>query len=248
MTDVVSTRAVVGVILPSTNTIVEHDYSMMQPSGVSFHYGRSYIVEKELDSDEAFDQLILDIEAGNANGIRDVMTCRPDYLTMGMSCETFWDGAAGNERFEANVREQAGVDAITTGATAVKSALELFNAKSLAFVSPYMPVGNRHVTKYFEDHGYEVTAQHALECEGATAMSKVTERQLSQAMLELDKTNPDVIVQVGTNLSGVRLADAAERFLGKPVIAINAACVWHTLRTLGINDQATGFGSLLREH
>jgi maleate isomerase len=55
-------------------------------------------------------------------------------------------------------------------------------------------------------------------------------------------------VQVGTNLSILRLADEAERWLGKPVIAINAATWWHALRTNGINDQIQGCGSLLRDH
>jgi maleate isomerase len=58
----------------------------------------------------------------------------------------------------------------------------------------------------------------------------------------------DAIVQVGTNLSMCRLADEAERWLKKPVIAINAATLWHALRSNGIIDQRSGFGSLLREH
>ena len=36
-----------------------------------------------------------------------------------------------------------------------------------------------------------------------------------------------------------------ERELGKPVIAINLATLWHALRVNGINDQVEGFGSLL---
>ena len=55
-------------------------------------------------------------------------------------------------------------------------------------------------------------------------------------------------MQVGTNLSMVDLADEAERWLGKPVIAINAATWWMALRDNGINDKVYGAGSLLREH
>jgi len=58
----------------------------------------------------------------------------------------------------------------------------------------------------------------------------------------------DAIVQVGTNLSMIRLAAAAELFLGKPVIAINTATYWHALRTCGITDRRAGFGSLLEHH
>jgi hypothetical protein len=49
----------------------------------------------------------------------------------------------------------------------------------------------------------------------------------------------------GTNLSMVRLAAAAELWLGKPVIAINTATYWHALRANGILDQFSGFGRLL---
>ena len=44
------------------------------------------------------------------------------------------------------------------------------------------------------------------------------------------------------------LADEAERWLDKPVIAINAATWWMALRENGIDDQLQGYGSLLREH
>jgi maleate isomerase len=52
---------------------------------------------------------------------------------------------------------------------------------------------------------------------------------------------------VGTNLSMVRLAAAAELWLGKPVIAINTATYWHALRQNGITEKVQGFGRLLEE-
>jgi maleate isomerase len=46
----------------------------------------------------------------------------------------------------------------------------------------------------------------------------------------------------------LRLADEAERWLGKPVIAINAATWWYALRNQGIRDQVDGCGILMRQH
>jgi maleate isomerase len=63
----------------------------------------------------------------------------------------------------------------------------------------------------------------------------------------LDGDHVDAIVQIGTNLSMVRLAAAAEMWLGKPVIAINTATYWHALRANGIADRMDGFGRLLAE-
>ncbi len=68
-----------------------------------------------------------------------------------------------------------------------------------------------------------------------------------EALRELDGPEVDAIIQVGTDLSMLRLADGAERWLGKPVIAINAATLWHALRKNAFSDQFTGYGVLLRE-
>ena len=54
-------------------------------------------------------------------------------------------------------------------------------------------------------------------------------------------------MQVGTNLSMMSLAVAAELWLEKPVIAINTATYWHALRTFGIADKVPGFGRLMAE-
>jgi len=65
---------------------------------------------------------------------------------------------------------------------------------------------------------------------------------------ELAGPDIDAIVQCGTNLSMVRLAAEAEGGLGKPVIAINTATLWHGYRANGFTDRLYGFGSLLSDH
>jgi maleate isomerase len=75
-----------------------------------------------------------------------------------------------------------------------------------------------------------------------------TDDMMRKAILELDGDDVDAIVQVGTNMSMIRLAAAAELFLGKPVIAINTATYWHALRACGIHDKKAGFGQLMEFH
>ncbi len=86
-----------------------------------------------------------------------------------------------------------------------------------------------------------------LQCRSWTQIAEQTTETLRAALLELDGDDVDAIVQVGTNLSMVRLAAAAEIWLAKPVIAINTATYWHALRANGIKDQSDGFGRLLAE-
>ena len=248
MPDVVGYRAKFGVIVPSTNTVVEADYNRMAPHGVTFHTGRMYIARPALDSDEAFETLLRDIRASRAIAVRDVVTCKPDYIVMGMSAETFWGGAAGNARFIDEVRAQAGGLGVSTGASACRAGLERLGCKRLAVLSPYQPIADANVTRFFEESGFTVVRFTGLRCPSATAIADVTEHDLVPVLRKLDGDDVDAIVQVGTNLSMVRLADAAERWLGKPVLAINAVTLWHALRANGITDQFPGCGSLLREH
>jgi len=247
MTDVVGRRANFGVIVPSTNTVVEHDFYAVNPHDVTFHAGRIYIDEGSLDSDDAFEALLEQIRDQISIALRNVMTSDPDYMIMGMSAETFWGGLEGNREFEADVKEQTGIG-LTTGATATREALELHGAERISFVTPYQPVGDEQVRNFYEEAGFEVANVKGLKCPSATAIAEVTERELIEALREVDGPDVDAIVQVGTNLSMLGLADEAERWLDKPVIAINAATLWHALRANGFDDKFEGYGTLLREY
>jgi maleate isomerase len=107
---------------------------------------------------------------------------------------------------------------------------------------------NAEVVGYFSEAGLTVVRDLALQCTSWTGIAAVTTAECRDAIRRLDGDDVDAIVQVGTNLSMVRLAAAAELWLGKPVIAINTATYWHALRANGIHDQMAGFGRLLEEH
>ena len=72
--------------------------------------------------------------------------------------------------------------------------------------------------------------------------------QLRDAIVAVDGPDVDAIIQVGTNLAMARLAPEAERWLKKPVVAINTAIYWHALRASGIEDKIEGWGPLLEVH
>jgi maleate isomerase len=100
--------------------------------------------------------------------------------------------------------------------------------------------------KFFTELGFEVTAIKGLKCPTAVSIAHVSEDELRDAILEVH-ADADAVVQCGTNLSMVALADEAERWLHKPVIAINAATWWMALRENGVEDKVYGAGRLLRE-
>jgi maleate isomerase len=247
MTDAQGWRCKFGVLGPSTNTIVQPDFDDMRPLGVTNHYSRIFTPNADAVSNESF-RAAAEVIAGNTlDAVRSVMTAKVDYLVMGMSAVTFFDGEKGADRFTQSVEEVSGVK-LSIGSDACTAALRAIGGiKKLAVLSPYWPSMNTEVARYFGDKGFDVVRDKALQCKSWINIAEQTTQTLRTELLALDGDDIDAIIQVGTNLSMVRFAAAAELFLGKPVIAINTATYWHALRANGIKDQMSGFGRLLSE-
>lgn len=240
-------RLKAGVLAPSTNTTVEPDFYSIAPYGVTFHMSRIHLHDIRMSSDELFNQLLEQIREALPPAMERVMTCQPDCIIMGMSGETFVGGKEGNEKFEENIKELSGGLNVYSGASACHAALQKFGAKTLGIVTPYQVPGDEQVVQFFTDFGYEVKAIKGLKVADAVQIAHVTEEELRDAILEVNSDDVDAIIQCGTNMSMVRLADAAERFLNKPVLAINAITLWHALRGEGIEDKVDGMGRIFRE-
>ncbi|MEV0248665.1 arylmalonate decarboxylase [Nocardia sp. NPDC050712] len=247
MTDALGWRRKFGVIAPSTNTIVEPDFYRLSVPGVTAHFSRIHIRDQNMADDAGMDRLLAQIRAEIGAACERVLTCEPDYMVMGMSAETFWGGVEGNKEFVQQIHDITGLE-VATGAEACRRALELFGARRVGVVTPYQPVGDENVVRFFGELGFAVAAIEGLRCPTAVSIAHVGEDELRRALLKVDSDDIDALIQCGTNLSMVRLADEAERWLGKPVIAINAATWWMALRDNGITDRIEGAGTLLREH
>jgi len=247
MTDALGWRRKFGVIAPSTNTIVEPDFYSMTVPGVTSHFSRIHIRNQDLSDDANFENLLVQIRDEIGSACERVLTCEPDYMVMGMSAETFWGGVEGNREFVRQIHAITGLE-VATGAEACERALNLFGARRIGVVTPYQPIGDTNVVRFFSEIGFEVVAIEGLKCPTAVSIAHVSTDELRQALIKVNSADVDALVQCGTNLSMVGLADEAERWLGKPVIAINAATWWMALRDNGIKDRVDGAGSLLRDH
>lgn len=246
--DVLGWRRKFGVLAPSTNTIVQPDFDALRPAGVTNHFSRIFTPDAAALNDASFAAGIAVIGSNVMDALRSVMTCAPHYLIMGISALSFFGGAKGADAFATRVAGETGLG-VSIGSQAMAEALKVMGGiRRIAVLTPYWPVMNAEVKRYFGDLGFEVVRDTALGITSWTAIAAVAPAQCRDAIRRLDGDDVDAVVQVGTNLSMVRLAAAAELWLGKPVIAINAATYWHALRANAIGDRIYGFGRLLEEH
>lgn len=237
-----------GVIVPSTNTIVEPEFADMRPPGVTNHTMRFFVENHALGSDADFSALLEIVKANLDVAIDALVTCDPGYIVLGMSAETFWDGIEGSTKLQQRLSRRAGGRAVGLGSDACRAALQAIGARRVGVVTPYWPVGDEQVRRFMTEAGFEVTGIVGLKCRSPLHIAAQTEDTLLDAIGTLNASAPDAIVQVGTNLCMARLAARAEREIGRPVIAINTAIYWHALRANGIGDRLSGWGRLLAEH
>ncbi|MES2415837.1 MAG: arylmalonate decarboxylase [Pseudomonadota bacterium] len=247
MSDSLGWRQKFAVLIPSTNTSVQPEFDDMRPAGVTNHISRIRIPNIPLLNDEDFNRLIELIAAAQDEAVDAAMSCEPDRLVLGISAETFWDGLAASRKLKAYLEDRTKLS-VSMGSEACEAAFKVLGMKKIAVVTPYQEIGDRNVVRFFEEAGFEVKRIKGLKCESPVKIAHVTETELANTLRELDGDDIDGLVQVGTNLSMARLAGHAEKWLDKPVVAINTAIYWNALRESGITDRISGFGSLLERH
>ena len=108
MTDALAWRKKLGVIVPSTNTIVEPDFYRMTVPGVTPHISRIWIKDQNLGDNAAMEALLEQIRDEIQFAVERVATADLDYMVMGMSAETFWGGMEGNREFIRNIKKWSG--------------------------------------------------------------------------------------------------------------------------------------------
>jgi maleate isomerase len=247
MADRLGYRLKLGIVVPSTNTTVQPETDSIRPPGVTNHIARIHIGDMPLTDDTQFSAMVEAIEPGLGPAIDRVMTCQPAHLVMAMSIPTFWGGKTGAHALKARMQARAGVG-VTLGSLACIEALRCFEGvRRIGILTPYQPVGDAHVARFFEEHGYDVVRVHSLTRPSEVQIAHATGADICAGFRTLAEAGAQALVQVGTDLAAIDLAAEAERWLGLPTIAINAATYWAALRHCGIADPVAHHGRLLSD-
>ncbi|MFY9602680.1 MAG: Asp/Glu racemase [Pseudolabrys sp.] len=247
MPDTLGFRKRIGLVVPSTNTTVQPECDMLRPRGVTNHTARSTIKERPLNTEQAFMEHMQAMRDGTGGAIDQIMTAGPDHLIMGIALETFWGGVASSNKLQAELEERAGVG-VSMGSTATVAALHKFGARRISILTPHQQRGDDMVRLYMTEAGFEIVRLKGLRCPSPRAIAQVPLNEIRASMRELNGDDVDALVQVGTALPAVTAAAEAERWFGRPVLAVNAVTYWDALRRSGIDDRVYGFGRILEEH
>lgn len=241
-------RAKIGVIVPATNTIAQPEYEAMRPAWVTNHVTRMAPANRGVGL-EAYRRSLLRGTEHIKAAMDLVVPSQPDVLLLGHSIDTFKDSVAEAEAMRADLTAHAGGIPMILPSLAFLAALKAMNVRPrIAALTPYQEPGDEKVLSFFTSAGFEIVKLIGLKCETPLAIAAQPEEVIVDALKTLAREDVDVIIEPGTNMPTGHIAAEAERWLGKPVLACNTVTYWHTLRSLGINDRAAGFGPLLEHY
>ena len=227
-----------GVLIPSTNTTVEIEYTRLLPESLQAHYGRlgkdgSSPFAPSLAADVIYQSKLL----GHAK-VKAVALAQT-------SASLFSDDY--DEVTTRQMAEGSGAPAITS-AVAVGQAARGLGARRIAGVTPYSPDAIGRAKRYFETkHGLDVVAMEGFDAKDAYAIGGLGPEHAQAAFQRINKPEIEALVVPGGNFPTMRFVDAWEREFGKPVITTNGAALWAMAGVMGADVKLPGLGRLLAE-
>lgn len=234
MPDTLAPRAVIGVMTPAMNTVVQPELELLRPEGVTNQMQRFRLGGDAISAD-------LPEEAAK------LMDCAPLAIAVGLTTDA---GPGGPDKLAARCAEisaQVGVP-VLGASQADYEGLRVLGATRVGIVTPFNAEVDTVVKANTQSAGFDVVAIKGTEAPSLPAICETPLDDIRGVFSEVAASDCDVILQVGTALPVVAMISELEEAHGKPIVACNAAVYWQALRAVGINDQIRGFGRLLEAH
>jgi len=227
-----------GVLIPSTNTTAELEYSRLLPESWQAHYARmaTSSVNKTPFSPPRDEDLDYQAKMLGTAKVESVFLLQT-------SASLFGDGycADVSRRIEA----AAGVRGFTS-AMAIGEAMQALGTKRIALVSPYSEPVNASAKRYFEgNYGLSVVALEGFAATDSYAIGKLGPENAREAFARIDRPEIEAFVVPGGNFPTMSFIGEWEREFKKPVVTTNQAALWAVGQRLGTPVRIPGLGRLL---
>jgi len=239
-----SRRVLLGMLTPSSNTILEPVTASMLAGlpEVTAHFGRFRVTEISL-SQSALNQFDTAPLLAAAQLLADA---RVDVIAWN-GTSAGWLGFDQDRALCAAIERETGIGA-TSSVLALAEIFRLTGITRYGLVTPYLDDIQDRTIATFAREGFTCVGERHLRDRGNFSFSEVTAEQIAAMCRAVARERPQAITIFCTNLRGAPLAAALERELGIPIYDTVATAVWSSLRRAGVDPaRVTGWGRLFAE-
>ena len=239
----------VGVLVPSTNQVVEPDFARLMPRGVTFHTERLWNgdVTPKGGGDGTY---LLRMNDDLERGVRYLASANLDVIAYCCTSGTYHAGTLEYDgKLAHRIHGVSGLPAITAVSASLE-ALQHAGARKISVAGPY---GNfllrERLTHLLESQGFKVVSAH-----GETTMQQRTRDAtigdqepdyIADFVCQVVHPDADTVFLPGTAWRALEVVQEMEGRLGRTVITVNQATIWAVLRKLGMQRKVKGYGRLL---
>ena len=215
----------VGLIIPSSNRMVEQEMVHHYPDGVTVHVNRLRMTGTQKVPLAKLRPRIVDAAAA-------LTDAKCEVVTFHCTANSTDEGPAGEALILAALKE-AGARTASSTATAVRRALDVFGAKLIVLITPYTQAVTDHEAEFFKGIGVEVLTAKGYALGGSDQYCATPPSFWRDACIEHRHAKADLYFLSCANISAFDAIEELERRLERPVISSNQVVVW---------DQIAGHG------
>jgi maleate isomerase len=218
----------IGLIIPSSNRMVEQEMARFVPPGATLHVARLRMTGPH---HVALEALLPRIEEAT----RTLMDAKCDVVAFHCTATSMEEGMAGEERVLAAVA-CAGALRATTTATAIRRAFDALGARRIVLVTPYSAQTTAEESAFLRAAGLDVLHAAGFALAGSDAYCAAPPAFWRDRTLQAARPEADAYLVSCANIAAMGVIEELERRLAAPVITSNQAVLWDSLVRIGHAD------------
>jgi maleate cis-trans isomerase len=232
-------RLRVGLLLPSSNTSQEPEFTRIMPDGVTLHVARLPLRTVEPSSTA---KIVEDIESESQK----LADADVHAIVLAATAPSSRNGPGYDQTLIKRIETASGRKA-TTASTALVQALEVLDARRLVIAAPWSDAVNATTAAFIEASGFTVLAHRAMGHVSNLEIGRLAEQTAYELGQAIDRPDAGAVMLACGNWLTMGIVDQLEATLGKPVLTTNQVSLWAVLRLAGYHAPVFGWGRLLRE-
>jgi maleate isomerase len=219
----------VGLIVPSSNTVMEVDFYRRLPASATLHTARMYLEETTPRGESA----MLDDYLPAA--INDLRSARPDVMVFGCTSA----GALRGNDYEAQlidrIARETAAETFSVSAS-VRRTIRAAGARRVGVITPYVDSLNDKIRESLQDDGFEVVAIHGFGITDNFTIAEVEPERIVEFAIECFGSGAgdiDLLFASCTNFRAIDAREDIQAALGVPVVTSNHAALTVVLDQIG---------------
>jgi maleate isomerase len=233
-------RLRIGLLLPSSNTTQEPEFTRVLPDGVTLHVARLPL--RTVDP-SATARIVEDIESESQK----LADADVGAIVLAATAPSSRNGIGYDQELIRRIESASGRKA-TTASTALIQALTVLDVNRLVIGAPWSGATNATSAAFIAASGFSVLAHRALGHVSNLEIGLLEEQTAYDVGAAVDQPDAEAVMLACGNWMTLGIVDRLESVIGKPVLTTNQVSLWAVLRLAGYHAPVFGWGRLLREY